>query len=130
MPKPTIPAPSLLCASCHDRVTRGQIAKETIKALYEQVQRDPTVSPPWSEFDLSGHQPEISIGTSTFHSPSTILRINVEDLLAFNRPEVAGAPPRLSGSFYDAAGAKLMRIEKNEWVLGEGMADCQIVGRD
>jgi hypothetical protein len=119
----------LLCAGCHDRVTRGQIAKETIKAHYEHVQTDAAVRPPWSDFDLTGNEPEVTIGSSTFHSPSTILRVNGEDMLAFERPEVAGAPPRLSGSFYDAAGAKLMGIEQNEWVLGEGVVDCQIVGR-
>jgi hypothetical protein len=119
----------LLCAGCHDRVTRGQIAKETIRASYEQIQADGNVRSPWSDFDLSAHQPEVSIGSSTFYSPSVILRINGEDLLAFERQEVAGTPPRLSGSFYDASGTMLMQIEKNEWVLGEAIADCQIVGR-
>ena|SRR5262245_8258957 len=57
----------LLCGSCHDRVTRGQVSKKTIKELYAKVQNDSAVKPPWSDFDLSTQECQIVIGDS----PST-----------------------------------------------------------
>ncbi len=120
----------LLCGSCHDRVTRGQLSKQTVKQAYEHVQSDAAVLPPWSEFDLSaGRQCEVAIGSSTFYAPSEIFRVNGEVILAFDRPEDSGTPPLLSGSFYNSAGEKIFEIDRNEWTLPSPMTDCVLEGR-
>ena len=119
----------LLCGSCQQRVTRRQLSKHTIKDAYARVQANADVQPPWSEFDLSDNgEFEVAIGSSTFHAPSEIFRINGEVILAFERPEVPGTPPLLSGSFYNAVGDKIFEIHRNEWTLPSQMVDCLMVG--
>jgi hypothetical protein len=119
----------LLCASCHDRVTRGQISKISVKQAYAKTQTDNAIKPPWSDFDLSGQQGELMIGASTFYSPTEIFCVNGETLLAFASPEEPGTPPLLSGSFYNSKGDKIIEIDRNEWVLPSVMADCEVQGR-
>jgi hypothetical protein len=118
----------LLCGSCHDAVTRGQIAKETIAAHYRETQAG-TADPPWSGFDLSGRGLVIQIGGCRFTAPRGIFRINGKEILAFEPPEVSGAPPRLTGEFYDASGKRTLVIERNEYTFSDGLSDVRIEGR-
>lgn len=105
----------LLCASCHDRVTRGRISKAQVLARYSEIQSDPAVKAPFEELALTTSPLLVRIGSMYFHQASTLIRINGEYLLSIAPSESGIGLPSLSGLFYDANGNQILAIENNVW---------------
>jgi len=105
----------LLCGSCHDKVTRGRISKETVKRQYEYVQNNSNIRPPFDEFDLASDNPIIVLGAGTFEKCENIIQFGDEILLKIEKAEIGSHFPRISGIFYDNKGNKLLIIKENIW---------------
>jgi len=118
---------TLLCPGCHAKVTRGTLSKAKVK---EHMKK------PWSfknglsydDLELPPANPKIHIGNSTYRTETVVLRTHGKNLLQFHPPETANLPYRVSGEFYNQAGALTSRIKKNifESILGEH--DVEFVG--
>jgi len=118
---------TLLCPSCHAKVTRGTLSKARIK----ECMKDPWTFKNGLSYDgleLPATDPKIFIGNSIYQTQTVVLRAYGKNLLQFHPPETANSPYRVSGEFYNQAGALISRIKKNifESVLGEH--DVQFVG--
>lgn len=87
----------LLCGGCHDRVTRGRLSKDTVKARYLEVQESSEISRPFEELDLSAQNISVEMGTAKFDLAHHLLRINGRDLLSITPPkegpDVMGGTP-------------------------------------
>lgn len=116
----------LLCACCHDRVTRGRISKSQVLARYSEIQSDQTVKAPYEELALTDSSLLVRIGSMTFHQASTLIRINGQDLLSIAPSESVTGLPALSGLFYDATGKKVLEIEDNVWFGSMGQWDLTV----
>jgi len=126
---------ALLCGACHDCVTRRFWSKEKIKA----ARRDPICRQRgFSRMYLDGprirEEFTVSFGGCDFIRPRCVLRVFGEELLALRGPESDGAPPRVSGRFYDSRGRLMLEIVDNEYrtpsrnwdvVLGRGTVKIQ-----
>lgn len=119
----------LLCGACHDRVTRGQLSKETVASAYNQI-RDRGGPPPFSEFDLAHEALIIDLGLNQFVGPSIIFQIDGESMLEFSPPEIGASLPSLSGKFMDEHGAPLFTIERNVWNGPIDRWDVEVNGRN
>lgn len=118
----------LLCGSCHDRVTRGRLSKETVKAKYLEIQNSQEISRPFEEFDLATNQISVVLGSATFEYLECLLRINGEDVLTIRPPKDGAAFPALNGIFCDRAGREIFRITDNVWEGPVDAWDVQISG--
>jgi len=118
----------LLCGSCHDKVTRGRLSKETIRKKYQEVQGNNDIKPPFDEFDLSVSSPVIRLGTSSFEYAKKIIVFGDETILSIDKPENGNSFPTISGSFYDNKGTKLLEIQNNEWISNITSWDIVVEG--
>lgn len=118
---------ALLCASCHDKVTRGIWSKDKVKA----DRANPiTFARGFSKdaFDI-GDPFILQIGSSIFHNVRTIVRTREgQEWLTIEPPEEPGAPCRLSGKFYDVDGNLLLHIDQNEWICPSTVWDLEVEG--
>lgn len=119
----------LLCGTCHDKVTKGRIAKTTVQHRYNEIQNSDNIKRPFDDFDLSATELSLEIGGAVFHKTKTFLRINNEDILSVNPPIDNAAFPSISGIFYDSAGQETLRIIDNVWESSHNMWDIEIVGQ-
>lgn len=118
----------LLCGGCHDRVTRGRIAKQTVKQAYADIQANESVRPPFEELDLSSNSLSIVLGASVFEHSKTLFRINGEDILAITPPQNGSKFPTLNGIFYDLDGNESFRISDNVWEGRPDAWDIEVIG--
>ena len=118
----------LLCGRCHDKVTRGHIAKSTVKQCYEDIQNSTKAKSPFEEFDLNSHEITVILGASTFHGAKTLIELDGEAVLAIEPPENGSSFPTLSGVFTDHNGNLLLRIERNIWTGGTNIWDVEVEG--
>jgi len=119
---------TLLCAGCHDLVTRGLLAKATVKQLMLSPKcRDNGFS--FGPFDVGVSWPSIAVGPVTLDRVAVILRVAGSDLLQIRPPEVAGGPFRLSARLYDEAGRLTLEIVENEWRSSAENWDVEVVGQ-
>ena len=118
----------LLCGGCHDRVTRGRLSKETVKAKYFEIRESKVIARPFEELDLATNQISIVLGSATFEYAQCLLRINGEDVLTITPPKEGAAFPTLNGIFCDRAGREIFRITDNVWEGPVEAWDVQISG--
>jgi len=118
----------LLCAGCHDKVTRGQWSKETVKRA--------SASPKCLEkgfsfgvFDIGNDPPDIIFGGLHAVRSGTVLRIYGRDVLSVLPPEEPHGPFRISAFLADGKGEEMCVIEDNEWRVQSGMSDLTVVGQ-
>ena len=118
----------LLCGGCHDRVTRGRLSKETVKAKYLEVQNSSEIARPFEELDLATNQISVILGSATFEYAQCLVRINGEDVLTISPPKDGAAFPTLNGIFCDRAAREIFRITDNVWEGPLEAWDVQISG--
>lgn len=118
---------TLLCAACHDLVTRGLLSKETVKHLM-QVPKCLEDGFSFGPFDLGPSWPSIRIGTVTLEQVAVILRAAGKDVLRVDPPEQAGAPFRMTARLTDRSGSETLTIVENEWRSSAGNWDVEVVG--
>lgn len=119
----------LLCGSCHDRVTRGILSKETIKlrsqnpfCKNEGFSRGP--------FDLGIIEPQITIGTLKCTKVKSLIKINGKDIFSVKPPEIKGGPFRINAYITDKTGTPLLEIVDNEWITSTSNWDVEVVGKN
>lgn len=120
----------LLCAHCHDKVTRGQLSKSTVAESYASVQSSDEIVRPFDDFDLNSKNITVSLGSSTFHDAKTLIELDGITVLAIEPPEDNAAFPTLSGYFTDQNGTEILRIERNVWQGPANASDVVIEGRE
>lgn len=114
---------TLLCGSCHDKVTRGYWSKEKIKNQmknpYSKRSKYAT-----GKFDFDAGI-ELVIGTNTFIDCYTILSVNNADLIKiFPAPSDEEFPPfYLDAFFYDSDGKLLLEVVRNEFKIRMNSSD-------
>jgi len=118
---------ALLCAGCHDRVTRGILSKETVKAAKKNPKclRDGFSFGP---FDIGAKYPIVKIGTLTVLETPKIISILDDSVLEIEPPEFEGGPFRLSALLSNAKGEEILRIDKNEWKTPTLNWDVEVKG--
>lgn len=117
----------LLCGSCHDRVTRKVLSKETIK-LSSKNPICKTSGFSFGPFDLGLVEPTIKIGTLTCRSVETLIEVNGESIFSIQKPECEGAPFRISALLADLDGREILKIVDNEWITTTNNWDVEVVG--
>ncbi len=120
----------LLCGHCHDKVTRGLLAKSTVRRRYEEIQEKRDVERPFDQFDLEHNNITVTLGSCIFRNAKTLIVLNGEVVLAIEPPEDQSAFPVLSGYFTDSHGNEIMRIERNEWIGPSIAWDMEIRGNE
>jgi hypothetical protein len=119
---------ALLCGTCHDKVTRRLVAKETVlqalahpRALEAGYSRD--------AFDITSALPMIEFCGTTFLGVQTIVAMMGVEILSVSPPECAGAPMRISALFCDQHGHEVLRIVNNEWFSNARTWDIEVKGQ-
>ena len=120
----------LLCGGCHDRVTRGRLSKETVKAKYLEIQTSSEIRRPFEELDLSAQNICVKLGTARFESARHLLRINGVDMLSITPPKDGSSFPSLNGVFCDRAGKEIFQITDNVWEGPTDAWDVRVAGQD
>lgn len=106
---------TLLCGSCHDKVTRGIWSKDKIIKANEKPS---CIKRGYSRdiLDLDGQQAEVHFGNTIFIDTKRILMYEDQVLLAISPPTLDGEPNKLSGIFCDDNSEEIFRIVENEWI--------------
>jgi len=106
---------TLLCASCHDKKTRGIIGVKTVKnAMEKPFCKDK--NPPSDFLDFGTTEPKIQFGNGLFISPKSIITINGESILSIEEPKEDDENRfLLNAIFHDPNGNEAFRIEENIW---------------
>ncbi|WP_127519450.1 HNH endonuclease [Edwardsiella tarda] len=120
----------LLCGRCHDKVTKGQISKDSVRRQYEKVQKEVEIRRPFDDFILDSHCLTVVLGSSIFHGARTLIEIDGDAVLAIEPPEDGSSFPTLSGEFSDENGKELFRIERNVWSGRPDAWDMTVEGRE
>jgi hypothetical protein len=118
---------TLLCAACHDRVTRGLLSKETVwKATANPKCLETGFS--FGPFDIGATFPEIHIGPLVVTNTPTIIKTMDDIILKIEPPEENGGPFRLSASLTNRSGTEILNIDQNQWNTSTSNWDVQVVG--
>lgn len=117
---------TLLCASCHDKATRGIVPQDEVR----RANRAPyckTLGVARDVLFVPKAVPSVVFGGAEFVSHVTLLFDN-EVLLAFLPPEEPGGPVRLHAKFADARGP-ICEIRNNEWQVRAARWDARTTGK-
>lgn len=119
---------TLLCASCHDKKTRGIWSVDKIREC-NAMPYCITNGRARDAFDISSAHPLVIIGSTFWFNSFNILNIMGESVLKIEAPIEDNCPYQLSGSFEDDETGGVLIIDKNEWMPLLGQWDCEVVGR-
>lgn len=115
---------TLLCVSCHGRVTRKLIAKKTIwnakkkpKALQDGYVHDILF--------VNTDEMEIRIGNSASKRTEVILTIYGKPIIWFEPPIVKGEPSKLCAIFYDDNGKAISYVNRNQFIAFSSNQDIK-----
>lgn len=118
---------AFLCASCHDRKTRGMWSADTVAA----ARRKPITfrrGCAHDAFDISGPL-TLWLGSSVFHDVASIVRTREgESWFSVLPPEEAGGPFEICAEFADDKGNPSLFIDHNEWRVFHNHWDTEVVG--
>ncbi len=118
---------TLLCPTCHDKVTRGLTAKTLVK----QAMTNPRCKEQGFSFlELGGptEPPVIRFGGSVFSNCPVPVAVKGVPVVRFDSPEVAGGPYRISARFVDEKGDPSLSIVENEWITSSLHWDVRLQG--
>jgi hypothetical protein len=116
---------TLLCPSCHSKVTTGFYSKQKVL----QAMKDPAAKKAGFSkdfFDFCGPHPSIKLGGITLsrcHAPVIIFD---RPILKIESPKEPGAPFLLSGIFCDQEGRPTLEIVENEWRAHSNSWDVEV----
>lgn len=105
---------TLLCISCHGRVTRKIISK---KAVWE-AKKTPKALQDGYVHDLlfvNTEDMEIKIGNSSSKNTKTILTIHGKPIIWFEPPSEDGEPSKLCAVFYGEDGKPISYVNRNQF---------------
>jgi hypothetical protein len=119
----------LLCGGCHDRVTRGRLSKQTIKAQYDRIRTSTDAKPPFEELDLQATRPDVVLGDISVRYARSIIVVDDAEVLGFRAPENGMTFPLLNGVICDRNGGVLVRVEDNTWQGSLDYWDIETVGQ-
>lgn len=119
---------TLLCPSCHGKVTRNRLSKESVwsakrnpKPLQQGFAND------WFDFN-SDRMPFIKFGGTTTQNCEIPLLVHDIAVLRITPPLITGTPFLLSGCFYNEEGDITLEILDNEWRAFIDNWDIEFVG--
>lgn len=118
---------TLLCAGCHDMVTRGLLSKATVKQLMT-VPKCRAQGFSFGPLDLGATWPQIRVGPVTMRGVRTAIRAAGSDVLSISPPEEPGTPFRICARLTNRAGDQVLEIVNNEWRSGIESWDAELVG--
>ncbi len=119
---------TLLCATCHDQVTRGIWSKDKV---IDAMLNPKTRQAGYSHFQLdidSKSNLLVQIGNKQFRSVKDIILIDSFPILSIKPPEESHSPPLINASFYDQKGDLIAQIIDNEWHGNTSAFDIEAVG--
>ena len=119
---------ALLCAGCHDHVTRGFWSKQRIM----EARKNPvTFAHGCSRDAFEIAAPfQLQVGNNYFDNIRSIIRRrNGEQWFSVEPPEEEGAPPRISATFFDDDGTATLVIAENPWRCPTNVWDLVVEGR-
>jgi hypothetical protein len=119
---------ALLCASCHDRVTRKIWSKQKVL----EARRSPkTFADGFARDAFDFKVPlDLLLGSNRLEEVRCIVRTAAgEEWFYFDPPEAPEAPPRLSAKFFGPDGKPQLEINRNEWTCRTDVWDLKAVGR-
>lgn len=71
---------------------------------------------------------QFMMGSTVFDTP-IVLMCESQELIGFRSPEVEGAPWQLNARILDISGQELLKIERNEWLIGTDRYDITAQGK-
>ncbi|BAP67336.1 HNH endonuclease [Acinetobacter baumannii] len=116
---------TLLCPTCHTKVTNGLISKDLIKEAMEspKAQEKKVVS---DSLIFTKSHPTIQIGGATFEKCWTILKCKGENIFSITQED---GRYFINAKFWDSKGKQNLTIINNEWqVQTENVWDLEVVG--
>jgi hypothetical protein len=120
-----------LCASCHDSVHRGQIAKSTIRARYEQMKLadNAQVGSPTGPLDFSGPNARVIFGDLQY-APFVrrVLVYHDKTMLSVLPGYQTGDPGRISAIFTNENGNPTLELRDNRWIGDTSSWDIEVTG--
>jgi len=118
-----------LCASCHDKVTRGQLSKKTVQQQYHQTQRSNFIGNPSDFFDFKSSRTKLKFGNLIVQaSPKVVFKCYNETIFSIE-PGSRYENGKISAIFSDQDGEMMFEIRHNEWIGPTTYYDLEIVGR-
>ena len=118
---------TLLCGNHHNKVTRGMLSKDTVKAaMLNPICKQQGFSNDFFDFGLN--HPTILIGGNIFKKVYIPVIIKSAPLFIIKPPEEKGASFNLSCYFWKADETDSLIIEDNEWKAGTNNWDVEVMG--
>lgn len=116
---------TLLCPTCHAKVTKNQISKELVKqamanpaALKNGQVRD--------ELRFTDNHPTVVVGGATFRECNIPIQFRDHEIISIKREDDKFF---LNANLWDRNGRKTLKIVNNEWTtFNENIWDLTIVG--
>lgn len=116
---------TLLCPSCHSKVTTGFYSKlKVVQAMKSPAAKMAGFSKDF--FDFCGPHPSIKIGGMTLHRCQSPVMIYDRPILKIESPKEPGSPFLLSGIFCDEEGNPTLKIVENEWRANADSWDVEV----
>ena len=117
-----------LCASCHDRVTRGQLSKQSVQKSYDEIQTQKNAPFPWGPLDFHDGHAELTIGGMVFDPPvQTILKYMGRDIIKVHPGRMKNQHGSISAVFCDDNGRETLRMHRNTWTGSTQNWDIEVV---
>lgn len=119
---------TLLCGGCHDRGTRGLLAKKTVIEANENP-KCMSLGFSFGAFDAGIDYPQVLLGTLRATRTRVLLQLLGDPVLSVAPPEVGGGPFLLSAFFCDRKGIPILHIVNNEWRVPTTNWDVELAGQ-
>ncbi|WP_433895211.1 HNH endonuclease signature motif containing protein [Sphingobacterium mizutaii] len=118
---------TILCPSCHSKVTRGLISKKTVwEAKNKPKSLEKGFSSDW--FDIGENYPFIVLGGLTLLDVTIPLLIDNIPVIKITKIESENSPWLLTAKFFDSENNLTLEIIENEWMAYNDNWDVNIVG--
>lgn len=116
---------TLLCGTCHGKVTRKQISKKIVW----QAKANPKALQDGYVYDMlycNTDEMEFRIGNCKTKNCKTILTIYGKPILWFEPPEFKNEPSKLCCIFYDENGENISYVNRNEFYATSKSEDIHV----
>lgn len=116
---------TLLCPTCHSKVTRGQISKELVK----EAMKEPAAHKKGQigdELKFTMSHPTVIVGGATFIECEIPIMVMGHKIISIREDDGRFF---LNANLWDSKGQQNLKIEDNEWVvLKDNIWDLTIIG--
>ncbi len=118
---------TLLCPSCHAKVSRKHLSKESVK---EAMKKPFCKQQGYTNecFDIGKGYPNIILSGSQFKGCKIPIMLHNEPVIEFDESEEFPNLFLLSANFYDKNGKESLILKKNEWFANSDLWDIEIIG--